>query len=123
MDKSVNEFIAFRRTQIRLQMQSMADELTFIEKLEQRLSPGDKDVFSDDSEDDQRITESELIEIMKSEKGPWNTRKLMLVSREKNLNIRGLTRPVLRGQINSIILKSSSFKTVRPGYWELADES
>lgn len=123
MDKSIHEFIAYRKRQIQLQLQSMAYELAVIERLEEELSSGDGDVHSDNNEDDTQVTEEDIIEIMKAGKGPWNKKKLLLSLCERNPDLRGLTRPVLGDQINAIMLKSTRFKTVRPGYLELADES
>lgn len=121
MDKSINDYLDLRRTQILLQLQSISNELITMVQLEQQLSAGSN--LFDDSEDEDGITEAEIIEIMKSGKGPWNTKKLIYASRERNPNLRAITHPNLGEQIISIIQKNPIFKTVRPGYWELADEA
>lgn len=121
MDKSINDYLNLRRAQILVQLQSISNELISITKLEQQLSAGCN--LFDNSEAEEEITEAEIIEIMKSGKGPWNTKKLIDASRERNPNLRAITHPNLGEQIISIIQQNPNFKTVKSGYWDLPGES
>ena len=101
------------RAQILSQLNSITQELAFIAKLEQQ--------SSDDIEPCEPLNlETEVVEIMKSGKGPWTKRKLAKVLYERYPHL-GIDHPTLMEQLSSLFLQVQRFKAVEPGRWELAD--